>query len=600
MEIILGILKGIGGFFAGIPQAIADVFTLTSNVGQIYTAFARWIFILLALFILLTSIRSLLKSRNPSEVWAYLNIGDYMNVPLRHWENVIGRARSCDIQIDDMSVSRNHGTLTRDNSGVWKYMDLGSKNGASVNGRRVRPNAEVQLKAGDRLQLGGAVCTLFPISIEERRNNIQFRQEDTVVASPWPSLVALTVFQIMTVIQLMIGLGEKYNAQITISFLGICVLMWIYVLLLRGMKRRGFEMETIAFFLSTLSLAVTATCLPNQVFKQFITVVMGVVLFFFMCTWLRDLPRTIALKKVMYVAAVLLLLFNVFFGTTKNGASNWVQLGGLTIQPSEIVKLAFIWVGAASLDELFRRRNTLYFTIFAVFCFGCLAAMSDFGTAMIFFVIFLIISFLRSGDFTKLIVILGVTFAGGLMILKFASASYVASRFAVWGHAWDPEFISNTGFQMTRAMTAAASGGFVGLGAGEGWLNGIIASETDLVFCVVTEEWGLLIALLAVAAIVTLSVFAYRSILAGRSTYYTIAACSAMAIFLMQTSLNVLGSVNLLPLTGVAFPFLSTGGTSMIASWGLLAFLKAADTRQNASIAVSLKDKGLGEEVDEI
>ena len=267
MEIILGILKGIGGFFAGIPQAIADVFTLTSNVGQIYTAFARWIFILLALFILLTSIRSLLKSRNPSEVWAYLNIGDYMNVPLRHWENVIGRARSCDIQIDDMSVSRNHGTLTRDNSGVWKYMDLGSKNGASVNGRRVRPNAEVQLKVGDRLQLGGAVCTLFPISIEERRNNIQFRQEDTVVASPWPSLVALTVFQIMTVIQLMIGLGEKYNAQITISFLGICVLMWIYVLFLRGMKRRGFEMETIAFFLSTLSLAVTATCLPNQVFK---------------------------------------------------------------------------------------------------------------------------------------------------------------------------------------------------------------------------------------------------------------------------------------------------------------------------------------------
>ena len=598
MEIILGILKGIGSFFAGIPKAITDVFTLTDSVGQIYTAFARWIFILLALFILLTSIRSLLKSRNPSEVWAYLNIGDYMNVPLRHWENVIGRARSCDIQIDDMSVSRNHGTLTRDNSGVWKYMDLGSKNGASVNGRRVRPNAEVQLRAGDQLQLGGAVCTLFPISIEERRNNIRFREEDTVVASPWPSLVALTVFQIMTVIQLMIGLEEKYNAQITLSFLGMCILMWVYVLLLRGMKRRGFEMETIAFFLSTLSLAVTATCLPNQVFKQFITIVMGVILFFFMCTWLRDLPRTIAMKKVMYAAAAILLLVNVVFGTTKNGASNWVQLGNLSIQPSEIVKLAFIWVGAASLDELFRRRNTLYFTVFAVFCFGCLALMSDFGTAMIFFAIFLIISFLRSGDLTKLIVILGVALAGGLMVLKYAS--YVAARFAVWGHVWEPAFIDDKGFQMTRSMTAAASGGFVGLGAGKGWLNGVIASETDLVFCVVTEEWGLIIALLAVAAIVTLSIFAYRSILAGRSTYYTIAACSAMAIFLLQTCLNVFGSVDLLPLTGVAFPFLSAGGTSMIASWGLLAFLKAADTRQNASIAVSLKDKGLGEEVDEL
>ena len=68
-----------------------------------------------------------------------------------------------------------------------------------------------------------------------------------------------------------------------------------------------------------------------------------------------------------------------------------------------------------------------------------------------------------------------------------------------------------------------------------------------------------------------------------------------MSIFLMQTILNVFGSVDLLPLTGVTFPFVSTGGTSMIATWGLLAFLKAADTRQNASIAVSLKDKGLGE-----
>ena len=101
---------------------------------------------------------------------------------------------------------------------------------------------------------------------------------------------------------------------------------------------------------------------------------------------------------------------------------------------------------------------------------------------------------------------------------------------------------------------------------------------------------------MAVLAIITLSIFAFRSIWAGRSTYYTIAACSAMSIFLFQTVLNVFGSVDLLPLTGVTFPFVSSGGTAMIASWGLLAFLKAADTRQNASIAVSLSDRGLTSE----
>ena len=64
-------------------------------------------------------------------------------------------------------------------------------------------------------------------------------------------------------------------------------------------------------------------------------------------------------------------------------------------------------------------------------------------------------------------------------------------------------------------------------------------------------------------------------------------------MYLFQTILNVFGSVDLFPLTGVTFPFVSNGGTSMIASWGLLAFLKAADTRQNASIAISLSEKGL-------
>lgn len=72
-----------------------------------------------------------------------------------------------------------------------------------------------------------------------------------------------------------------------------------------------------------------------------------------------------------------------------------------------------------------------------------------------------------------------------------------------------------------------------------------------------------------------------------------------MSLFLFQTILNVFGSVDLFPLTGVTFPFVSYGGTSMIVSWGLLAFLKSADTRQNASIAISLSEKGLHREEGE-
>lgn len=590
MTTLQGIWESIKGFFTDISSEISAVGEMEDGGGLLYTAVARWIFIILALFILVKSIASLLLSRNPSEVWAYFNVDGVISHPITHWENVIGRSKSCDIVVDDGSVSRNHGIILRDAGGNWRYSDLGSSNGTLINGEHIRRRKSVPIKPGDEITIGTSVCTLFPISLEEKRNNAQMRKRETILLSPWTSLIAITIFQLMTVGQLKIALGEDYVSGITVGFLGLCITMWVYVIAMRSLRRKGFEMETIAFFLSTLSLAVTASVYPGSVMKQFIAAVLGVVIFVAMCTILRNIKVAKDLRIYMYAGAALLLLVNLIFGVTKFGAANWIQIGGMTFQPSELVKLAFIWVGAASLDELFEKRNSLIFMIFAGFCFLCLAVMGDFGTAIIFFVTFLVISFLRTGDFTKLIVIVGVAFAGGLLVLKFKS--YIADRFDAWGHVW--EYAETTGYQQTRTMSAAASGGLVGVGAGEGWLKYIPASSTDLVFGFITEEWGYIIAVLTVLSIITLSLFAIKSIWAGRSTFYTIAACSAMSMFLFQTILNVFGSVDLFPLTGVTFPFVSNGGTSMVSSWGMLAFLKAADTRQNASIAVSLKDKSKG------
>ena len=585
MEKLKDIFGTIVWFFKDMTNGFSDLEELAGSAERAYTTAARWIFIVLALFILVKSIISLLKTRNPSEVWAYFNINGDTSIPVTHWENVVGRSRSSDLEVDDPAVSRNQGTLTREDDGRWKFTDLDSKNGCLINGEPIRRGSSRYIASGDEIAIGKTVCTLFPISLEEKRNNLRMRAEDTIWSSPWSSLIALTVFQMMTVLQLKVALKDSFNAQITISFLGMAVIMWAYIIVQRAWHRKGFEMEIIAFFLSTMSLAVTASKFPEGVIKQFIAIVIGFCLFIFMCTVLRDLDRAKGLRHYMYIAAALLFVFNLVLGTTKFGAANWVEIGGISFQPSEIIKLAYIWAGAASLDELMEKKNSLVFTLFSMFCFACLALMGDFGTALIFFVTFIVISFLRSGDFTKIILLIGVAFAGGLMVLKFKS--HVASRFAVWGHVWSPEFVDGKGFQQTRTMSAAASGGLVGNGAGEGWLKHIPASETDLVFGFITEEWGLIIAFMAVLSIITLSIFAVRSIWSGRSAFYTIAACSAMSLFLFQTMLNVFGSVDIFPLTGVTFPFVSSGGTSMLSSWGMLSFLKAADTRMDASFAVS-------------
>ncbi len=144
-------------------------------------------------------------------------------------------------------------------------------------------------------------------------------------------------------------------------------------------------------------------------------------------------------------------------------------------------------------------------------------------------------------------------------------------------------------------MMCIASGGLFGLGAGNGWLKYVFCGGYGPRFAFLCEEWGLIIGLSAVEVIVILAVFTVRSAKVGRSSFYTIAACAAVAILTIQTILNVFGTMDLLPLVRRDVPVPFNGGSSMLASWGLIAFLKAADTRQNASFAVrTAKGRGGG------
>ena len=123
-----------------------DFFEGNFQLGNLFTELVRWVFVFLAIYILLRAIKSLLKSKNPAEVWAYIHLTTYKtdedgnpagveeaSVPLTHWENVIGRAGSCDISVEDPTLSRNHGILMRNTRGKWIYRDLGSRNGPYIN-----------------------------------------------------------------------------------------------------------------------------------------------------------------------------------------------------------------------------------------------------------------------------------------------------------------------------------------------------------------------------------------------------------------------------------------------------------------------------------
>ena len=571
-------------------KALAALFESYPVVATYYTTAARWIFVFLAILILVRSIRSILAAKNPSEIWAYLSLPDGSSQPLNHWENLIGRAKNSDIVVNLMTVSRQHGTLVRDDDGNWFYNDLDSKGGSQINGHDVFRETPVHM--GDTISLAGVDCVLLPASYKEKQENMRIRRRATKTFSPWFSLAILTLFQVMMAIQFIAAKGSSLQFGVLLGFALLTVTMWVFCIVVRSAGVRSFEMECIAFFLCTINLAVVASADQSAVLKQVIAIVLGVIVFYVLCIYLRDLSRAVSIRKILIILSVILLLINLIFGRSTNGSTNWIEIPGVTqFQPSELVKVAYVFIGSATMNELFDKKELTRFMLFSIFCLGCLAIMNDFGTAAIFFVTYIIISFLRSGDFSKLVLIVGVIALGGMLCIKFVP--HITSRFATWGHAWD--YADSGGWQQTNGMTAGASGGLLGVGAGNGWFHTVTASDKDLVFSMIQEEWGLIIAVLCVLALITLGIFAVRSIPAARSTFYSIAACSATSLIIFQSMMNVLGSLDILPFTGVTLPFLSNGGTSMMASWGMLAFLKAADTRRNASIAVKSDESEIEE-----
>ena len=556
---------------------------------NVYIAILRYVAPVLAAIVLFRAIVPLLSFRREPEIWAWLCLADGRKLPITHWENVIGRGKRSDIVIDLATVSRSHAVLTRYDDGSWTISDADSPGGVLVNGKKVRIRA---LKPEDVITIGGLEMTLQPISHKQEKRLAQLRTKASSFSSSVANILLLTIFQVLCCIGFLMTGKTEYGMSYLAGFGGIAVCQWLLFLFYAIIRRPAFEVETVAFFLCTMGMAAICTVVPGEAVKQLISMVLGIFIFLAVGWALRDLERAKKIRYAAAVAGILFLLATLVFGRQINGAKNWIVIGGLSMQPSELSKLCFVFVGASAMDRIMTKRNLFMFIVYSVVMCGCLALMNDFGTALIFFMAFLVIAYMRSGSVgTIALACTGLGFAG---VVALKIAPHALRRFSNWRHIWEDPL--DGGYQQTRALMCMASGGLVGLGVNQGWMRNLFAAESDMVVATIGEEWGLIMVALMVLSIAALGFFSVRCASMGRSSFYTIGSCTAAAILLVQTILNALGTVDVVPLTGVTFPFLSNGGSSMLCSWGLLGFIKAADTRQNASFAVRLLKRNRGEE----
>ncbi len=403
----------------------------------------------------------------------------------------------------------------------------------------------------------------------------------------WLSMLMLTtIFQLISMMPV-VFLSEEPNVEVVSVFGGFILVQWLYFICARNFaSQRATELEIIAFALSGIGLVTVASVKPEYALKQFVAILIGLAAFIVLVAIMRNVEVISALRIHVAIGAVGLLAVNLVMAETVNGALNWINLGAFSIQPSELVKIAFIFVGAATLEKLQSARSLTSYLIFSLGCVGALFLMRDFGTALIFFATFIVIAFMRSGDIKTIGLICTGAILGAGLIIYFKP--YVASRFAAYRHVW--ELANEGGFQQTRVLSYSASGGLFGLGIGEGRLRHIFASTTDLIFGILCEEWGLIVGFCVVLCFGFVAVYALRIARHARSTVYSIAAVAAAAMILVQLALNVFGVTDLLPLTGVTLPFVSRGGTSMICSWALFAFIKSADIKTYPKLEKQMED----------
>ena len=288
-------------------------------------------------------------------------------------------------------------------------------------------------------------------------------------------------------------------------------------------------------------------------------------------------------KKYFYIGIGILMLVIV---TLTGSRSMWIYLGPITLQPSEFIKPLFVLACATSITEQQKKHKILCFhVVYENFSLmGITAAICllqrwcrDLGSLPTFIGIYacgflLRICYPKAKFSKKKLIGAGIILlAVAVICMKFAPA-YVQER--LHADIWND--INGNGYQQAQALIGIANGGWFGKGPGYGFLHNVFAHENDIVFATISEEWGLLYALMMVLAI--LIIVMLPLINPPRSYFHSTMAAGVCAAFTVQMALNIFGSCNMIPFTGVTIPFISSGGSSLMTSGFMTGMLVASQS----------------------
>lgn len=381
-------------------------------------------------------------------------------------------------------------------------------------------------------------------------------------------------------------MAKDYNVNVFYNCLAVLALFVVmYSTLVIGHMGDKFIL-LMTFML--LSIGVLVLCRINirYGFRQIIWIILGGISFFVAYFVYYKVKVWDKLWFVYFLIGVILFVVTLLFGKTVYGSKNWISIGGVGFQPSEITKIMFImclscyYCGTWS-GNLLGKFKPKWVTLAITYIFvGFLVLQRDWGTMLVMMSIYLFMVYVYEPDRKLLFFNIGAL--GIIGFIGYKLLYHIQVRVSTWLDPWSD--IANKGYQITQSLFAIASGGYFGRGLGNGSPYYIPEVHSDFIFAAICEEMGIFG---GVAIILLFFLIAYRcfkiSIMTDNA-YDKAVSFGVTVMFALQTFIIIGGVIKMIPLTGITLPFVSYGGTSIIISFASLGIVQAISAKTENGI----------------
>jgi len=369
-------------------------------------------------------------------------------------------------------------------------------------------------------------------------------------------------------------------AAATVIFCGFMLLSVVW-------QRRGtgydLYITPLISFLTGTGVIFLFRLNPAYGYRQLAWAIIGMAALYMTTTLLSSYHSLADYKYLFALAGIVALLLPIFFGIELGGAKSWLDLGLFHFQPSEFVKLLLVFFLAGYLVEnrvLWRAAGGKEYSLPGLQEWGPLLGMwltallllvfqKDLGTALIYFGTFLAMVYMATARLRYII-------SGAVLFLAGAAAAYLSvghvhTRVAIWMNPWATA--EGSGYQIIQSLYAIDAGGIFGSGLGAGFPGFIPAVHTDFIFAAICEETGLLGGIGILVLFMLLVYRGFKIALMKRDEYSGLMAAGFTALLGLQVFIIIAGVTKLLPMTGITLPFISYGGSSLVANFILAGML---------------------------